>query len=301
MTGLENENATIEGAMGSNVSNAFNLDAKTIELVDFMRRLSSPTPAKSSRGRGSGRAGRAKVTASRKNRASLENDLSADVSVNEDILRGMMEEMKGIRGDLAAVLTKVTNLDTKFNEMEKRLSSLETENRTLKDNLKMKDVELRDLGGRMDNIEQQGKSLEVIVSSPDLSALSEINFKENFVALSAGKLRLSNEFLNRFSVRRVGKDGRMKALLRAPDHKARSELFTAARTVKPDRYYVNDSLIKSRDDLFYKIRKFKRDNNLNFSVYSFKGDICCKRDRESNSVKVHSIEEVIAKFGTPVN
>lgn len=273
-------------------------DAQTRNLMDFMSKLNVPSSSKSTRGKSSGRGARGKGNIAKRKRQSPSKGTSGDVDEGGDVLNAILEEMKGIRGDIAEVKVDVAEINGKFDAFEERIMALERENCILKNELKKKDVQLCDMSDRIDGVEQRERHLEIVVSSPDLSSLSEDNFKDSFVALAAGKLQLSRDFLSRFSVRRVGREGRRRALLLAPSHGDRSELFAAARTVRPANFYVSDSLIKSREDLFYEIRKYKRDNNLHFSAYSYRGEIYCKRNQNSNPVKVKSVDEVKSMFSS---
>ena len=62
-------------------------------------------------------------------------------------------------------------------------------------------------------------------------------------------------------------------MLRSFDPSDRRELFATVKRLKPQNLFINESLTKEKENLFYQARQYKRVNNLRVPLYSFRGNI----------------------------
>ena len=62
---------------------------------------------------------------------------------------------------------------------------------------------------------------------------------------------------------------------------------------RPPNFYIAESLIKARSELFYNVRKLKKEKNLNYSAYSFHGDIFIRFNINERPTKIIDISDVV--------
>ena len=202
-----------------------------------------------------------------------------------------------LRQDTSRIDNRLENIERSLVIAENKLITLEKDNKCLRDNLEKKDKEIQELKYRVDSIEQRERRFQLVVSSPEILSLGEDNFKDRVVEMLVAKLRLTKDYLDsRFSVRRIGKEDNRRALLTASSLEDKINLIKTTRKEKPNGLFMGDSLIKSREDLFYNIRKYRRDNKLKFSAFSFKGDIYIKKEEEDEPVCIRSKNEIEKLF-----
>ena len=195
------------------------------------------------------------------NKEILEENTNNDNQTENEILIQLLGEVKGLRADIAKIDNRLNKIDDHLLAIDTRINDLEKENSHFKEKLTEKDKQIRELNYKFESFEQREKQLELIVSSPEVNSSSEATFKDNVIKIMKDKLRLSDNFLSRFSYRRIGQDGKWRALLKAQNYQGRIYIFQTTRLLKPAHFYVNESLIKSHED--YKVRKYKKDNNVN--------------------------------------
>ena len=224
----------------------------------------------------------------KKRKMSPPKDNSNQLSQGNDLFNELINEIKGLRSDIHVIKTKLTSIETTLTTFDTRLMALENENKLLRDELLIKDKQMTEFRYDIDSIEQKSKQFEVIISSPEIASLNEAVFKDEMIELAKKKLKLSENFLSRFSFRRIGKDGDWRALLTASNIENRNELLKTAKTVRPLNFYVSECLIKARQELYYNARKFKKDNNLELSIYTYYGEIFVKRNKTDKPRKVKS-------------
>ncbi len=115
--------------------------------------------------------------------------------------------------------------------------------------------------------------------------------------LVSSKLKISENKTARYSYRKLGK-GSNTVLVTVPDLQDRSAIFRAARSIKPDVFFVSESLIRSKQQLFYELHKMKRDSRCFYSVFCVKGQLYIKRNIDGNKILIRSIEqaqEIVSK------
>ena len=205
----------------------------------------------------------------------------------------LLTEIKGLRNDVSKMQTQLSTIETTLASFDMRINSLEKENQSLKKQLNYRDVEMNKLHYKIDSIDQRGKQLELIVSSPEVPSSSEETFKDEMKGLLKNKLKITDNFLSRLSFRRIGQDGQRKALITAANLDDKIELLKTARLLKPPNFYVTESLIKARNELFYNVRKFKKDNNLTYLAYSFHGEIYVKFSKNGQPLKVTVFSDIV--------
>ena len=220
----------------------------------------------------------------------VEND--NDDNVGNDVLVDILNELKGLRCEVSTMNARLTRLEDYFKSVDTRVEKLEQDNKALRKDLLTKDGEISKLKYQFDSIEQDKIHLDLIASGPEIASLCEATFKDDALGVIKTKLQLSDDFLARFSVKRVGAEGKLRARLAAQNKDDFTEMFKTVKTAKPEDFYLSESLTKYRQDIFYKIRKFRKDNNLQFSAYSYRGDLYVKLDPNGNSHKVFSLSDV---------
>ena len=210
------------------------------------------------------------------------------VNQGEDVysvFNELLNEIRAMRSDIADLKTNVRDLNTK-------LTAIEEVNAKLLDSNRNKDKKIAELESRVDTLEQHAKKGQVIVSSPAISSLGEENFQDVIRGMLASKLRLSQNVLDRFSIRRIGAEGKRRALVTTKTDEDRLSIFAAARTIKPTDFYINESLTRTRDQLYYDVRMHKKNTNGNYSVYTFHGNIFIRKDSNSKPVLIKTMDDL---------
>lgn len=275
------------------------LDKQTQELIKVLKEV----PAMASKNYGKKGPRKPNVATKKKRKLGSPNstELTSDNELSEsqnNLLAALLEEVKGLRQVTSAIDTRLSNIENNLGLITARLNTLEEENKQMKDELKEKDKLLANVTYKFDSIEQKERRFQLIISSPVLSSFEEDKFKDKTINHIMDKLSLSNDFLRRFSYRRIGRDGYRRALVEAKNQEDRLELLKTARLIKPDNFYIAESLIKSREDLLYELRRQKKDKGLNFLAYSFKGEIFAKTAPSSNPYKIMNSADITRFFAT---
>ena len=283
------------------------LDENSAELIKVLQNVKVPGRGRKGRARGgtSNRAGSGRGKQAKKRKVSplndsitsnMEENINNDKLTENEILIQLLGEIKGLRTDIAKIDTRLNKIEDHLLAIDTRINDLERENVDFKEKLKEKEKQIKELHYKFESYEQREKQLELIISSPGVTSSSEATFKGNVIKLMKDKLKLSEDFLSRFSYRRIGQDGKWRALLKAQNYQDRIEIFQTTRLMKPTQFFVNESLIKSREDLHYRVRKYKKDNNLHYSNYSFKGEIFIKMNKTGQPIRIQDMSDIVKLF-----
>ncbi len=133
-----------------------------------------------------------------------------------------------MRSDMCSLDRKVTDALHKISRLEQKIEKIENENLKLKKEGVEKDI---------DNIEQDCKRNEIIISGPAISSEGE-NLSANMSRLVSSKLKIPENKTARYSYRKLGK-GSQTVVVTVDDLQDRSAIFRAARSIKPDRFFVS--------------------------------------------------------------
>lgn len=262
-------------------------DAAANKIVKALKSVQVPkTPAGNKRGRP------LKGKKAKNGGSPTPSNLSTSTDQDQDLIAIFTNLLK----DIKVIKNEVCDLNAYVKDLSKRVTTLENENKTLKDSNKMKDVKIKELENRVDAIEQREKRYQVIVSSPEISSMCNENFGDNIKGQMAQKLGLSKNILDRFTYKRIGIEGKRKALVTVNNDEERSVIFVAAKTTKPNNFFINDALTKNRDQLFFSIRQHKKTNNDIHSVFTIKGNVYIKMTSTSNPVLIKSMDDLDQKL-----
>lgn len=218
-------------------------------------------------------------TAKGKKKTSKNAPDQAIVSFLSDVLSNMRE-----------IGEQVANLNNKFAEVIDKLTSLENENRRLRQSNETKDKKVAELEMRIDKLEWNEHRNQVTISSPDIASMGN-NFKEAMVEHTASKLRMAPHKLKEFTYKKVGRVQK-KALVTIPNEEDRITLFKNARTIQPAKFFVNEAVSEAKGKLLYDIRQYRKSHKKRCSVYSFKGSVYVRKNPDADPILVRSVEDV---------
>ena len=145
---------------------------------------------------------------------------------------------------------------------------------------------------RVDRLEMKERVNKLLVDSPAIDSMPDADFKAKMTTLLSTELKLPPATLAHYTYRKIGKQGRKRALITLRSTEDRAQFFAAARTLKPANLYINEALTPAKSRLLYEIRQFKKNSSTPFYVYTHFGEIFVKLDRNSNPVKVVNLEQV---------
>lgn len=212
---------------------------------------------------------------------------------DEAVLSFMNSVLSGIK----EVQNQIAGLDAKCTRALDRLEALEIENKQLRDVNNAQSDKITQLEDRIEKLEWKEHCNQIIISSPQIQSMKDDTFQQEMVRHVSTVLSLPEDRLKLHSYRKIGKE-RKKALVTISDYQDRAKLFTTARTVKPDHFYINEALSEEKDKLLYDIRQYRKQSKKKFSVYSFKGRIYVKKTPEDDPVMVREVNEVKRIFET---
>lgn len=190
--------------------------------------------------------------------------------------------------EIARLGTKLKSLQKEVDALKKSLSEMTVDNRKLTAVIETSKKSFTEQKIRLDGVDKKSRLLHSVLTWPGFSSIEKTNFRRDVKDVLSQTLRLSTNFLDRFVFRRIGSDGN-KIFATALDEVDKSALFTTVRSLRPDNFYVNEYLTKENADLFYQLRKMKKDGHFS-SVYSFRGDIYVKKSRGARSVLVTDLQ-----------
>ncbi len=155
----------------------------------------------------------------------------------QQTLEFILKEISSMRSDMGSLDKKVTDGLQIFLRLEQKISKIENENLKLKKKVEEKDTLIANQELRLDNIEQDFKRNEIVFSGPTISSEGE-NLRANMSRLVSSKLIISENKTARYSYRKLGK-GSNTVLVTVDDLQDRSAIFRAARSIKPDVFFVS--------------------------------------------------------------
>ena len=148
-------------------------------------------------------------------------------------------------------------------------------------------------------IDNQRRSDLAVVSHPSIAAAPIPGFADEVALLLSSNLKLAtHDINNRYVITPIGREGHRRALIKSFYPSDRRELFTRVKSLKPHNLFVNDSLTRETDTLFYQARKFKRENNLRIPVFSKKGKIFFKL-KNANPREITSPQDIALMIEEP--
>ncbi len=86
--------------------------------------------------------------------------------------------------------------------------------------------------------------------------------------LVSPKFRIAKEKPSKFSYQKLGK-GQNMVVVTVSGLQNHSTILTAARKIQPEVFFMNESLVPSRQKLLYELLKMKRDHHCFHSGFSF--------------------------------
>ena len=237
----------------------------------------------STRGRGRGRPGMPVRMPNRRPEGAKKRRVELSDHDDEDEIRhDFIDEINKLGA-------KLKSLEEDVKTLKGRLDVMNGENRKLASIVGCSKDKFEEQKSLVDDIDKKSRLLQFVITSPIFSSIEKNNFRREVKDTISTALRLSTSFLDRFVYRRIGNDGR-KIFVTALDEYDKSALFVAARTLRPQDFYVNEHLTKTNAELFFHLRKMKKDGVF-ASVYSYRGDLYVKKDRDSRSICVKNLND----------
>ncbi len=220
--------------------------------------------------------------------------------VEDDTDGSLVDVLNGILQQISLMRIEMISSNKRFDCALTKISNLEKENGSLKSQMATNDGKISELESRCDRLENQSRLNEVIVTGAAVSSEGE-NLKDSMVDLLSNTLKIPRSKLQKYDFKKIGR-GSNTVAVKVPDKSDKIAMFSAARLLKPQHLFVNESLIKSRRDLFYELRKMKRESiaagqRTFHSVFSLKGEIFIRKTEHStNIIQVRSISDLDGMF-----
>ena len=253
-----------------NESDCFAVDDNTLQLLDTLKKVE--VPSQLTRGR------------KKRNSPTLPTGKMAIGTMFHEIIT----RMKGMED-------RMIGMGTAMEKWMEKIDKLETDNRMLKKEVNVCNKEIEVLRDWIEDLEQKERGKEIIISDPSITVSSE-GFQEKVKAIMQNKLKLYHKTLDKLKVRKIGPADKPKALIIMENLEEKIEIFRVAKEKRPNNFYVNESLIPCRRNLFFECRKIKKEMNLTVSVYTYDGEIFCKKFGERKSIKGRDIESFRSTF-----
>lgn len=217
--------------------------------------MSQSTRATSSRGR--------KLTLPNVSRDSNSNRGNKSVDGGS----GISEDNKAMVEYIIEYITDLMTekLDAAIKEIVSKYEERDREVQQLKDEVTSLKNDLGEMTERLEDLESQGRSDNIIISG---GALPETKAGENPVEVSSSVLRDKLKYICHpdeiVDAYRVGKRSstqvpdRRSLVMKLRSRDVKRDVLKAARTVKPDSLYFRESLIPSRSTVLYALRRARR-------------------------------------------
>ena len=313
LTNTQYVDATIDEENANTTDDDTNLLLQVEKTLDKVSNVAS-TRGKRGRKPGAGRGGKAtnptnnldptllafitEIRMDVKNTMVQLQDLNSSVTTAIARLDKLEQENKDLNSKVTTVIARLDqleqenrNLHSKINTASTRIDQLQQENQVLRQTVNDKDRKIEDLNTRAANLEFKEPSDKLVITSPSITAMNEDNLKNEAVQLISANLKIAPTKLSTFAYMRAGKQ-KDKIIVSSVKGDDRAAFFTASRTIRPQNFYVNEFLTREQSKLFYDIRQYRKNNNLEFIVYTFKGDVYVKKQVTDSPKPVRSVSEV---------
>lgn len=241
---------------------------------------------------------------SSQNSRNLRSNKSAADSMLESFqlqLSKMNEEIKGLRKLVKLQEAKISELqNNQNNQNSSKLDSITREVdegrsaiKMLQSTIESDSVERKSVSNAVKQIDNLRRADYAVVSHPSIANADVTGFSSKVQNLLSTTLDFSLKTLSDyFSIRPIGREGKRRALIRTFHPADRKELFTRVKRRKPAGLFINDNFSKQQEELFYQVRKFKRENRLAFPVFSKMGRVYFKKPNHQRPVEIKTVEDI---------
>ena len=132
---------------------------------------------------------------------------------------------------------------------------------------------------------------EKIIVTCKLEKNKNISIKENLCKSLSKKLKLPLAVVDIASAEPFG-NMENKYIIKVPNFTVKTMLFRAVKLTKPKDLFLNEFLIKARQNLFFELRQMRKNGEL-YSVYSFNGQLFVKYSLDGPSFRVKSLNDIM--------
>ena len=205
-------------------------------------------------------------------------------SSDSDLL--MQQTLLNLTNELSSMWAVVSDLKETITMAVTKISDLEKENVELRSNLAQKEKTIADLEYKLDDEKQAAKKDTLILTGKCVDS-SSANLQDAMEKNVADKLRITPETTAKIKFFKLGQAKNLVAA-EIVSHEIRTEMFQAARTIKPNDLFVSESLTKRRRTLLYQLRKLKKSNKIH-SAFSYHGNIYYKQTATGDRILVKSL------------
>ena len=209
--------------------------------------------------------------------------------------QGMPDSMQGTLNmlirELGMMRSAVTGLTNKITECLNRIGELERENFQLRTENAQKDELIEELKLKVDDAEQATRENNVLISGTEVK-VDCANLHDSASRLLSDMLQMNIEKTTLFSYKKLSNEANSNAILiNVPNQVDRAALFSAARTRKPEIFYVSEFLTPTRSKVLYELRNLRR-AKLIYSAFSFHGRIYYKKTENADKTLVKSMKSI---------
>ena len=232
----------------------------------------------------------------------------------QELISGLITEMREMKASLISVRREFSTLIISVESLKKENESLKQElkqsdlrikqleekavnepNVDLKHQLMQSDLRVKELEERADRREKMERAHDIVISSDKISKLPDAYFIRDAIRITSSTLKIPPQYLSQFRCKQIGhENGKKRALFTIPDVNFGKAMFNNARRIKPKGFFINESLIPSRENLFYEARKMKKDSNSKCSIYTSLGEVYGRKHGEADPVHITSAVDILA-------
>ncbi len=203
-------------------------------------------------------------------------------SLLQTTLDGLTRELSMMRGAIGGLTEKISDALSKISELER-------ENAALKAAVVAKDNKILELEEKFDDADQGSRMNQVILLGSVVDEKCE-NLQARMKKLVSEKLRFAPDKAAEINYHRLG-NGPHTVLATVRTAEDRKALFVAAVTIKPENFYVGESLTPKRQHLLFELRKLKRAKFI-FTAFSYYGRIYIKTSDRGSKILVSSLTAI---------
>ena len=220
-------------------------------------------------------------------------------TIKQEVEKSVMKAVEKLIHPLLERIEKteemVKSYENKVTELEKHLAKKDSEIESLENNLSELKNEFYTLKKLQDCNEANAIADNLFIYGPSLVINGEIT-ADSVRNLIRDTTKVSIPSRNFLSVYKVGKKpdegiDKRPIKLRLSDRATKYEIMQAFRTAKPQGLFISEELTKTRNSLFYKLRKLRKITNIPKFVWTRDGIIKAKKAAEGKTYNIENIDD----------
>ena len=216
-----------------------------------------------------------------------------DSSQNEilTLLNKNFSEMEELRSTLKVVLSKIDELDKNNKILMQNMKDGKKEDEQRTKRLHEYSEKISKIEENQERTDRTARNCQLIIKGSEFSYETE-NLKVNAINKLSSALHIPLENLKRSDFKLFGKQKKC-LLVTTKNNIDRSELFKAARTVKPANISINEFLTPKKAKLIFDLRKLKFEKKKNIhSIFSLSGKVYVTYSVKGDKYEINDVSDL---------